>query len=163
VHEVRAGRAADDALAAVAREGSALAVRARATAARAATAEQELADLEKTVAEMRQARAVEAAGMRDPAATGQSFLAAHPEAADLTRENARHGTTQRFQLLFEQLRLTPTQIEELYDLAIQVDAGLSWNTSRQAPVATFEIGQGISREQRLQRTRECLGEAGLAE
>jgi RNA polymerase sigma factor (sigma-70 family) len=167
VREVRQSRAAAARWAVANNEMAALAARVRVAHEQAAVAERDLARREKAVAQDRQAGAAReaelAASVRDPGAAGQAFLAAHPEIVDVVHENARHGTTQRFQLLFERLRLTPAQLEQFYAVMIQADAGLRWNTSRQAPIVKFEIGEKLTREARMARLQQILGAEGFRE
>jgi RNA polymerase sigma factor (sigma-70 family) len=135
--------------------------------------EQRQADLEKTIEATRRSQAAEdaraakitaenVARIKDPIAAGREFLAAHPEAPQLVTNYERARTIERYGLLFQQLGLTPTQIEQFQLLMSQGPAsGLGWSTAQQAPVGRFNVGAvGLSNAELEDRLHGLLGDSG---
>lgn len=98
----------------------------------------------------------------DPAATGRSFLAVHPETAAIITGYARARARGRYHELFLRLGLTPDQINRFCALALQLEAGIRWNTATQVPAAEINIGDQ-TRQQVEDQIHSLLGDEGFAQ
>lgn len=160
VHEVRRERRADALVADSQRNLAGLADQVNRTRQRAAEAESKLTALRKATEEARLAAEAETAARKlDPIGIGKDFLKSHPETSALIISYAGIRVTVLYRELFRRLGLTPAQIEQFRGLALQLEAGIRWNTLTQVPFAEINVGD-MTRKQIEDKIRGLLGPAG---
>lgn len=163
IHEADRSQAAEASLATMQRNLAGLEEQVNRTRQRAADAEGILAATQRAAEEtVRAAEAELAARKPDPIDMGRKFLTAHPETSTLITNYAGMMVTVRYRELFKRLGLTPAQIEQFRSLALQLEAGIRWDTSSQAPFAEINVGD-LTRKQIEDQIRELLGPSDYAQ
>ena len=163
VHEVHQAHAAEASLAESQRDLIGLADQVIRTQQHAAETESMLTGLRKTAEEARLASEAGAGPDKlDPVGMGKNFLKTHPETSALITSYAGNRVTVLYRELFQRLGLTPGQIEQFRGLALQLEAGIRWNTSTQEPFAEINVGD-LTRRQIEDQLRALLGPAGYAQ
>src|SRR5258708_942089 len=163
VKEVRREHSAKSSVVTSQRDLAGLAEQLNRTRQRAAEAERNLADLQRAAEEARLAAEVEAKPNKpDPIRMGKNFLKAHPETSALITSYAGTMVTVRYRELFQRLHLTPAQIEQFRGLALQLEAGIRWDSATQAPFAEINVGD-MTRQQIEEQLLGLLGPAGYAQ
>ncbi len=163
VHETRQARATGGSLAAAQRTLAGLADQVTRSGQRASEAEGKLASLRQAVTEARAASETEAPKTKpDPIRIGRNFAQAHPETTTLITNYASHRVTLLYGELLRRLNLTPAQIEQFRALAMQLEAGVRWDTSSQVPYAEVNVGD-LTRRQIEDQIHGLLGPAGFAQ
>lgn len=176
VHQIRAERNATDALTAARGELAAQLASVREIERRNETTQQQLVQLQQSLAELQTSAAAEAARPArpspvaparspatssfpsDPHAAGRELMARFPEVKQALLDRSFARIRARFEPLYQQLQLTPAQIEQFETLMLN-NEGMMTSV---AGFGTFQLtpGDGRSRGETEQALRALLGSAG---
>jgi RNA polymerase sigma factor (sigma-70 family) len=162
-HEVRAAQNAKTTLAAAEEESSLRTAQLQSIEERSRATAQEIADLEKSLADPRNAQASPAQQpadatnrSRDPVAEGRDFLEANPDVKQALIERARARVTAGFTGFYATAGLSAEEIQKFE--TIQMELNGVFERGPQGPLVLWPTGAAPDRREVERRTREFLGE-----